>query len=176
MGMGTEFKAASGRKVSVGPDGSVMFGQALGYLTREAAFDAEEYMQAKHDEELGRWRWPINPHIVVYPRHERGTSGRRRALVIDERAGKAELGIEGYSSNAASFAYFEAHPEPKPWHDAKAGEFWSVHHVGIETCRVDDVNGVLRFVGVDGRGLSVSMPITHHSITAAVRMVAEVAA
>lgn len=173
-----EFVAASGRKVRIRKDGSVEFGLLNGYLPRESAYDAEEFFQAKHDEELGRWRWPINPHIVVYPRQERGTSDRRWVIVFNESRG-VTIGpcVEGHTGEPAALAYFEAHPEPKPWHGAQAGEFWSVTHAGEdETCRVDDVNGTLRFVGVSGWGTSVSMPITHHSITAAVRMVAEAAA
>lgn len=174
--MGTEFKAASGRTVRVGGDGSVMFGRVNGFLSREATYDAEEYFQAKHDEELGRWRWPLDPDYVAYLRDDEP----RRVRVIRESTGDFTDTVEGSTLDGpfkdAARAYFEAHPAPKPWHDAKAGEFWSVEHLGIEVCRVDDVNGTLRFVGVDGRGLSVSMPITYHSITNAVQLVAEVAA
>ena len=36
-----------------------------------------------------------------------------------------------WSSNEATYvaaarAYFDAHPEPKPWHDAKPGEAWEL--------------------------------------------------
>lgn len=180
--MGTGFKAASGRAVNVAADGSLMFGRVNGYLSKEAAYDAEEYFRAKHDEELGRWRWPINPHWIAMEGN-RNRDGRRTVALFNEQTFESclvndrvlESSIDD-ASHRAGRAFFEAHPELKPWHDAKAGEFWSVHHVGIETCRVDDVNGTLRFVGVDSHGLSVSMPITHHSITAAVRMIAEVTA
>lgn len=178
-----EFVAASGRKVRIRKDGSVEFGLLNGYLPRESAFDAEEFFQAKRDEELGRWRYPLDPHwIAMEGNHNR--DGRRTVALFNEQTFESFLmndrvlgtSIDHVSYRAAR-AFFEAHPQPKPWHDAQAGEFWTVTHAGEdETCRVDDVNGTLRFVGVSGWGTSVSMPITHHSITTAVRMVAEVAA
>lgn len=176
-----EFVAASGRKVSVGRDGSVRFVVANGYLSREAAYDAEEFFQARRDDELGRWRNPLDPQYVVYP------DKADRVTVADENQGthvvytRAE--VVGRPRDVltargrAAEAYFKSHPVREPWHDANAGEFWTVTHTTeVETCRVDDVNGTLRFVGVEGRGLSVSMPVTHHSITAAVRLVAEATA
>ena len=175
-----EFKAASGRVVKPQSDGSIRFDHANGYLAPQAAFDAEEYFRAKRDEELGRWRWPINPDVVAQELN--GALVR----IWNERTGnysdyktqdgtRFSVGKRGFDGAAA--AYFEAHPAPKPWHDAQAGEFWTITHAGEdETCRVDDENGTLRFVGVSGWDTSVSMPITHHSITTAVRMVAEAAA
>ena len=181
--MGTEFKAASGRTITIGNDGSLLFGRANGYLSRETAYDAEEYFRAKQDEELGRWRWPINPHWIAMD-GGRDRDGRRAVALFNEltfervQANDLVLDSEGHLIwQRAARAFFEAHPQPKPWHGAQTGEFWSVTHAGEdETCRVDDVSGTLRFVGVSGWGTSVSMPITHHSITTAVRMVAEVAA
>lgn len=183
--MGNEFKAASGRTVNVAGDGAVMFGRCVGFLSREAAYDAEEYFRAKHDEDLGRWRYQLDPDYVVYPNPGltfltmfgpgidlvvlRESDGMTKGYVRAEDEGGEPSPHRAQHIRAAR-AYFEAHPAPKPWHTAKAGEFWSVSHIGIEVCRVDDVNGTLRFVGVDGRGLSVSMPITHHSITAASRL------
>lgn len=172
MVMGTEvFKAASGREVKPGEDGSVLFGKGIGYLSREAAFDAEEYFQHRRDVELGRWRSRLNPGYVVYPRED-------YIRVFDE----AESTIDTYwrddrslprnASGDVTGEYFASHPEHQPWHDAQAGQFWAVQHMGMqEVCRVDDVDGVLRFVGVDGKGSSVSMPITHHSIVRAARLV-----
>lgn len=182
--MGNEFKAASGRTVNVGADGSVMFGPALGYLSREAAFDAEELFRAKRDADLGLWRSPLDPDWVAIE-GEPEDGGRRTVVLVNERTLEREWlndrilefpTIED-APHRAGRAFFVAHPKVEPWHKAQAGEFWSIMHTGqAETCRVDEVNGTLRFVGVDGQGLSVSMPVTHHSITAGRRMVAEVAA
>lgn len=124
--MGTEiFKAASGREVRPNEDGSIMFGRAIGYLQREAVIDAEEYFQAKRDAELGWWRWPENPNYIVRP-----LAGQ--ALVINERTGRSHVFGRDDDSGEwaladAAEAYFKAHPEPKPWHDAKPGEVWLIN-------------------------------------------------
>ncbi|MBS0231747.1 MAG: hypothetical protein JSS52_11400 [Proteobacteria bacterium] len=176
-----EFVAASGRKVRIRKDGSVEFGLMNGYLPKESVFDAEEYFRARRDEELGRWRYPYDPDFVVRE-IDRDSFDRRRVEVLNERTFEKTVfnpvvATGESAKHRAARAFFEAHPAPKPWHGAQAGEFWTVTHAGEdETCRVDDVAGTLRFVGVSGWGTSVSMPITHHSITTAVRMVAEAAA
>lgn len=83
-----------------------------------------EFFQAEADERLGRWRWPENPDYVVYP-----CSVRTRVRVLQETGvGDLEWVDEGdgrsYEFVHAARAYFDAHPEPKPWHDAKPGEVW----------------------------------------------------
>lgn len=86
-----------------------------------------EFFQAERDEELGRWRWPENPDYVVY------RFASRNVRVLRESIGKSlEYMDEGaWPSNpsdysAAARAYFEAHPESKPWDDAVAGEIWAL--------------------------------------------------
>lgn len=153
----------------------MVFEGRYGYIGAERVADAEEYFQARRDAELGRWRSPRHPDYVVY------LIGYE-ALVIGEHVGlsqRFERGMVDASSSRVTeqvaAAYFEAHPEPKPWHSASKDDFWLVTHMDAsETCRVDDVNGVLRFVGVESWGTSVSMPVTHPSITDAVRLVLEV--
>jgi hypothetical protein len=91
-----------------------------------------EAVRAEEDERLGRWRWPENPDYVVYVRisneivtvfsEARGLSvdasrGTQDAWVDDERPWKR------HALDAAS-AYFDAHPQPKPWHSAKEGDVW----------------------------------------------------
>lgn len=96
-----------------------------------------EFFRAEEDERLGRWRWPENPDYVVYaPRpgfRPVNSTEPCDLFIINEEwgAGLAYLDAE-YSSYdeedrpfaAAGRAYFDAHPEPKPWHDAKPGEVW----------------------------------------------------
>lgn len=95
-----------------------------------------EFFQHEKDEQLGRWRWPANPDYVVYPVGDgvvdvlRETSvsevtlgpGRQAGITRDDAAGWDR----DHSKNfyRAAREYFEAHPEPKPWHDAKPGEVW----------------------------------------------------
>lgn len=176
------FKAASGREVKPGEDGSVLFGAANGFLSREAAFDAEEWFQAKRDADLGRWRWSENPTYIVKEGKPNGDFGNGRTVHVfneetferfhfNERVMSANGGAP--AAHQAARAFFSAHPAHHPWHDAQPGEFWLVEHMGmVEVCQV--VKG--RFEGRDGTlGSRVSMPVTHSSITVAVRMVAEVA-
>lgn len=86
-----------------------------------------EYFRDERDQELGRWRWAENPDYVVYP-HPDGDFAR----VVSEVSGDSN-GIyrdaerhTGSNFERAAVAYFAAHPEPKPWHDAKPGEVWHV--------------------------------------------------
>ncbi|KQM38414.1 hypothetical protein [Microbacterium sp. Leaf203] len=84
-----------------------------------------EFFQAEADERLGRWRWPENPDYVVIVR----PPGIR---VVSEKTGQyLDAARDQYEANpgeptlyGAARAYFDAHPEPKPWHDAAEGEVW----------------------------------------------------
>lgn len=169
------FLASCGREVKAGPEeGSLEFGKLDGYLSAECVVDAAEYFQAKRDAELGRWRWPDDPRFVVYPGYSPGEE-ERFVRVVEENTGVSTLVYEsqrdGVRGHNVATAYFEAHPESKPWHDAKAGEFWQITHNGmVEVCRVDDVHDVLHFVGVQYKS-PMSKPVTHPSITDAVQLV-----
>lgn len=119
-----KFRTRSGRTVTVKEDGGLIFDHANGYLSTETAMDAEEFFQAKRDAEIGRWRWPENPHYVVYP-----LAGQAR--VIDERTGREHVfgrvdDSREWAMADAAEAYFEAHPERKPWHGAEADEVWVI--------------------------------------------------
>lgn len=138
-----------------------------------------EMYQHERDEELDRWRWPENPDYVVY----RDRDGA--AVVVDESYPRKSsdrvyrkwledpVGSLGWGEMAAR-AYFDAHPEPKPWHDAADHEFWEITHTGqTEVFRVEFDYFVSVMSGRDG-GLGVSMPVTHPSITAGRRIWPEV--
>lgn len=96
------------------------------YLDPTQADAIREFFLHERDKELGRWRWPENPDLVVYQRtpeiaavlHE--PSGQ----ILPVRAGEYPGEETGFSG--AANAYFAAHPEPKPWHDAQVGEVWVV--------------------------------------------------
>jgi hypothetical protein len=124
-----EFRARSGRTVRAKADGSVVFDHVNGYLGPEQVFDAEEFFQARRDLELGRWRYPLNPDYVVYVR-EPYPGELRRVRAIQESTGDFVDTVEGTTLDGpfkdAARAYFEAHPERKPWEDAKPGEFWAL--------------------------------------------------
>lgn len=121
--MGQEFRARSGRVVKVDENGTVVFDHVNGYLSPGSAMDAEEFFQAKRDEELGRWRWPENPQWVVYAKRPGYSAiGTADLLVINEADGSAMEYVAtdddgtcytGREESAAEAgrAYFEAHPE-----------------------------------------------------------------
>lgn len=103
------------------------------YPAMDAAL--REFFQAERDEELGRWRWPENPDYVVYAPVDYSNYVR----VLDERSAILEVihreHLKGRGSLVAQAAraYFEAHPERKPWEDAKHGEVWLLTIDGAES-------------------------------------------
>ena len=118
-------------------NGHIAFQHGNGYLDRASAMDAEEFFEARNDDRRGRWRWPENPDLVVYPNH-----GGGQVSVIDERDGSHAHYSRSLCASttpsrmdgmhAAAHAYFDAHPVRKPWQDAKEGEGWIVTIGGEE--------------------------------------------
>ena len=102
-------------------------GTAPVFLSEEEMDELRGGFQAERDEELGRWRDPKNPDLVVYPvagaldavwvMYE-GDGSRYHAT----RTGPRNL-LPHYVSEAAG-RYFAAHPEPKPWEKARPNEIW----------------------------------------------------
>ena len=97
------------------------------------------FFQAERDEQLGWWRDPEEPDWVVRP-HEYNANS---AIVYNERTRftfhwerrAAKTGSGNYSSARVAKRYFATHPdeEPrKPWHGAKAGEYWLVTLEGAD--------------------------------------------
>lgn len=132
------FTASNGITVYVRDGGTVQFQHG----TREASNGLlqiyphsewwetlRQFFRAEEDERLGRWRWPdIEGHMTVTPKE----NDARCVLVSDERTGIVAsyyrddmplYSVFPQQAGAAS-AYFRAHPEPKPWHEAKNGEIW----------------------------------------------------
>lgn len=83
-----------------------------------------EFFQAERDKELGRWRWPENPDYVVY------TQGAGWIVMSERSANSKHYSFREHAAVGTSIlaqamrAYFEAHPERKPWEDAKEGDVW----------------------------------------------------
>lgn len=137
-----------------------------------------EFYQHLRDKELGRWRWPENPDYVVYkaPAGER-VPDARHVTVSNESNGEAawlfEVGSGGVSGGVswardAARAYFAAHPEPKPWHDAKPGEVWVITYGGDEHAVISDGSYFLWEAGSE-------QPIDDSRITDGRRIYPEVA-
>lgn len=163
----SEFTASNGITFDVF-DGVVQW--ASGHPFKKVSQALREFFQHERDEELGRWRWPENPEYVVYPPRKGVHSHGRGALVIHEPTARMFDVWEVRSVwsallddvRAVADAYFAAHPEPKPWHDAKPGELWELTENGdksdfiaIEADRhgVEFLNSHRRFactfVGID---------------------------
>ncbi|MFF7681502.1 hypothetical protein ACFZA2_01985 [Microbacterium sp. NPDC007973] len=101
-----------------------------------------EFFEAEADERIGRWRWAANPDYVVYPDRLNTTPPSGAIRVWNERTGVSRYylnrdGVDGVGGqfDPAAAAYFDAHPEPKPWTRAKAGELWflTITSLGPET-------------------------------------------
>lgn len=92
-----------------------------------------EFFMHERDQELGRWRWPENPDYVVYRKAASASEPHPGVRVVHEATGRSrDIGVEVNNAcdptvsmfGRAARAYFAAHPEKKPWHDAKPGEVW----------------------------------------------------
>ena len=137
-----QMKARNGFSVRAAENGGVEVtgtGGVRDYTPPMAAFAVEEFCQAKHDAELGRWRDPLDPHLVVYRRDG------EHVRVIDERTGDFQDAVRGTTLSGsfkdAARAYFEAHPERKPWHEAEPGEVWVLTVRGFTLAWVADGDG-----------------------------------
>lgn len=102
--------------------------ESTAYLDAEMVPTLREFFQAERDEELGRWRWPENRDYVVYDFDEgivRVVAESTGTQYVFERA-DATMHIGTFPESGAACDYFDAHPEPKPWEDAKPGEIWEL--------------------------------------------------
>jgi hypothetical protein len=107
-------------------------GQSKWGINQEKVDALREFFRAEEDERLGRWRWPEKPEFIVFPsvafQHPADSA---LVQVVNEANGQSrsvrrddpDRSLYGYFSEAAE-AYFDAHPEPKPWHNAKEGDVW----------------------------------------------------
>lgn len=148
------FTASNGRKILVGGNALELVGKsglsALPIPTEEATA-LREFFQAEEDRRLGRWRWPENPDISVRALNERIIGVLRET---PEGRAYGQFGRNDRSSDdpmsQAARAYFDAHPEPKPWHHAEEGEVWVFStHEGVFPAfiesRLDHAGPVLTF-------------------------------
>lgn len=91
-----------------------------------------EFFRHERDEELGRWRDPMSPEVVVTEiDHERvhvyNEATRWYSEFDSAGQDRVHLLTSGdYGLNWHAIRYFTAHPVSKPWHDAKPGEVWAL--------------------------------------------------
>ena len=110
-------------------------GYCNGIYTLETTEALRVFFQAERDEALDRWRDPKNPDYVVYPRPDLDDDDGRGVLVLNERSAATRHDWEQIALPGPARRYFDAHPgeDPhKPWHDAKAGEYWLVTLEGAD--------------------------------------------
>jgi len=86
-----------------------------------------ELFRSRDDNRLGRWRSPENADFVVY-----GDQDENHIRVVNEIDGENITFARDFVNPCGStfaqvaLAFFEAHPESKPWHKAQQGEVWVV--------------------------------------------------
>lgn len=160
-----QYTASNGYRVELNDENDLTIKNAdgentlthYGYLDDYDQLALREFFRAEEDERLGRWRWPDSPRYIV----RRSDFDETYSYVFDEET--FELwGINGFEDDTrdvpaiardAARAYFDAHPEPKPWHNAKPGEVWAVRFGGAEretAMRVVVMAAIPRFHPIDG--------------------------
>ena len=174
-----QHKASNGTSVHLDSNGRMTFRRdsPLCVNTLEAFWvqAARAFFQAERDQELGRWRDPDNPDYVAYRSPEYDDDDGRCIRLLDETTGVAEHEWEQIDSPDPARRYFAAHPdeEPhKPWHDAKAGEYWLVTLEGadpIPTTAGNYYENLYFVVGDD----DYYCPTNDHRIQNAVRLTPE---
>lgn len=127
------FTSSNDVAISMSPDGhlsatprSETSGDSTALMLPVHMEALREFFRAEEDERLGRWRWPENPDYVVYPKEDGLFEVLREStgLVLTSTvSGNAPFKDEHAQ---AARAFLAAHPEPKPWHDAKPGEVWAL--------------------------------------------------
>lgn len=139
--MTTKFTASNGLEIEIKEDGYLVGKENFESSLIDASASPEgvealrEFFQHERDQELGRWRDPVNRDLVVYPQPGSVTAEGRAVLVLDDSTGVAftyweKYGLDGQGvtryekGQEAAGRYFEAHPVSSPWEEAKPREAW----------------------------------------------------
>jgi len=114
---------------TIGPD--VIMGERL---SPSEMLPLREFFQAERDAELGRWRSKIDPDVFVQVNKDTYLGQvdfiNERTLEVT-RFARWESDLLGGRDVYSEF--FAAHPEPKPWFEAKPGEVWALTVNGKES-------------------------------------------
>jgi hypothetical protein len=145
-----EFQASNGITISISSIGSITARVERGgpelFIANEMVVPAlREFFRAEEDERVGRWRWPQDPGITVRiaPKHAQHYDAASVTVMIQQDSD----GYVGYYTRdrlpeitegtggivRAGHAYFDAHTERAPWHDARPGEVWLLSIEGVES-------------------------------------------
>lgn len=135
----TKFTASNGIEIEITEEGGLLRTGSYGHAPAGpmATRALREYFQHERDQELGRWRDPVNRDFVVYRRPEEDDYDGRAVAVLDDSTGVAftyweKYGLDGQGvtryekGQEAAGRYFAAHPETKPWDEAESGEIWEL--------------------------------------------------
>lgn len=111
-----------------------------------------EFFRAEEDERLGRWRSNKDPKWTAVHNEHTGThfsheDGERRFTIWPD---KSNVNAWSYELREVAHEYLDAHPEPKPWHEAEPGEVWVLTVEGGHelAARVSVTNETLSFENV----------------------------
>ena len=155
---GTRFTASNGWYIENGslrnPVGS-RWGQVdpvVGSFVAEALFEYGAHKaQAQRDAELGRWRSVEHPDFVAYDHGDGRIRFLRELDGVSYSFARDYMSIR-YPAECAEFPFlvvarefFEAHPEPKPWEQAKPHEVWVLTFLSGLECAATYVNGKFRY-------------------------------
>lgn len=90
-----------------------------------------EYFRDERDRELGRWRSSADPIFVGYKARPGKVKLVNEVTGDHEFYSRRQAGQFSQSEfDAIAEEYFDAHPEPKPWHDAKQNDVWALQIKG----------------------------------------------
>lgn len=133
--MSTKFTASNGLEIEITEIGGIFAKSGYGHIQAGPGGTKalREFFQHERDRELGRWRDPVNPNLVMYLMPKDENSADRAVRVMDETIGyeyvygeNNRTWWEDSEGRAAAERYFEAHPESKPWDEAEPGEVWEL--------------------------------------------------
>ena len=139
-------------------------------INERKAAALREFFRAEDDERLGRWRSVKHPgwsavrrNAVVYFQHENHEQSFH--IIVGNTS---SMKAWAHDLQAVAGQYLDAHPEPKPWHDAKPGEVWALT-IGDETFAwgVGDGVDAGKFLYAGGES---NIPIRFPEITAGRRI------
>jgi hypothetical protein len=132
-----KFTASNGGIVETEEGWLQVSGSGSEYIDPRAVPTLREFFQAERDEELGRWRPEGRRDVWALA----DSDDPNRVLVVSDtlstfatwtRDGIHQTSDNGGWAGAIARAYFDAHPERKPWEGAQPGEIWVLTLEGDE--------------------------------------------
>jgi hypothetical protein len=161
-----DFTASNGMTLTQSPEGHIILPKSIMGLGPETQQALREFFWDEEDKSLGRWRSAIAPHITVWIAPDQDGDFVAIDQVTRDRFWFSRDGDTSWSFKESSDAsliervqveFFDAHPEPKPWHDAKPGEVWEIVTAGGEIAAYIVESTGNRFLHVERRLLALNL-------------------